>query len=125
MHDVLGPFDPDDNFFNGIFNSPNQSRQSEYCTIEQFGVTCNTPSSITVLHLNIRSFNANGDKLASVLDALLKPPEVIVLTETWITDVNVGCSDIDGYEAYHITRAGGRGGGVSVFYRNSICAVRN
>lgn len=124
VENVLDSIDPDDNFFNGIFNSLNRPHQSEYYTIDQFSLSCSGPSTITVLNFNIRSFNANGDKLMSVLDTIANPPEIIVLTETWLTEANVACSNIEGYESYHTMRAEGRGGGVSIYFREDTSAVK-
>jgi len=68
--------------------------------------------NICVIHVNIRSFNANFDEFSIMLSELIYPPAVIVLTETWFTP-NFQ-ADIGGYESFHVYR-NGRGGGVSVY----------
>lgn len=68
--------DHDYNFNNLILNSFNQSRQSDYYTLDLFNA----------LNFNIRSFISNDNSLLSMLRTLKDDPDVGVLTETWLDD---------------------------------------
>lgn len=101
LDDIFHTIDPDENFFNSIFNSLDQPRQSNYYTVDRYNANCRGLASITVLNYNIRSFNSNGDTFIALLDSFSSRPDVLILTETWL-DANsaVTCS-IEGYEAFH------------------------
>jgi len=75
-------------------------------------------SNFVILHFNIRSFTANCDEMFIFLSSLAKPPEVIILTETWFSPGYA--HDIDGYRGYHVCRADRTGGGVSVYVSSSF-----
>ena len=70
---------------------------------------------LTFLNQNIRSMNANFDAFVMVLEALWKYPDIIVLTETWVNDVNMDSFVLEGYTAYHTIRVSRWGGGVTIF----------
>jgi len=76
----------------------------------------NLTRNFFILHQNIRSFSANYDYLAALLDSLSIKPSVLVLSETWFTSGN--CHDIFGYNSHHIYRENRMGGGISVFVDN-------
>jgi len=71
--------------------------------------------NLCVFHLNIRSFNKNGDELGLLLDQMNPQPDVLVLTETWFSADYVG--EIEGYTGQHVYRCNRRGGGVSIFVK--------
>jgi len=89
------------------------------------------PSSLSIFHLNIRSFNRNSDELTVYLSQLTVKPVVIVLTETWFGEDNV--SELNGYNGHHVYRSDRRGGGVSIFVSvgivcnsvNRLCYIGN
>ena len=55
------------------------------------------------------------------LDELIRLPDVIILTETWITGENF--AEIDGYTGFHCNRQlERRGGGVSIFVKSDLKA---
>jgi hypothetical protein len=116
--------DPDDNFFNDIHQSFGTLAQSEYYTIERYNTAfSNIFPCISVVNNNICSFNAHSDSFVLMLNSLIKAPEIITLTETWLLDSNKDCAVIAGYNAYHTIRPTGRGGGVSVFVDERYSAV--
>ena len=118
-NDLLTDIDPDDNFFNEIYNSLSQFQQSQYYTIDNYNAQY-SDAHLSILSMNIRSFNANIEAFVSLLHSLQRQPDIIILTETWITKDNEGSCNIEGYHSYHTTRKGGRGGGVSAFCHNSL-----
>ena len=67
--------DPDDNFFN-----TNQFSDTNYFTIEETKSKpfCSDDKSFSILHLNIRSFKKNFDKLVNFLDTLTSRSSVFL-----------------------------------------------
>jgi exonuclease III len=113
----LNQIDPDINFFDGMFASYNQPAQSSYYTIEEFNLIQPKKSCFTVMSFNIRSFSANSDQFILMLKSLRSQPDVIILSETWLSESAAAYCSMEGYDSYHTVRDGGRGGGVSVFSR--------
>lgn len=59
-----------------------------------------------------------------MLDSLSKMPDIIILSETWLTNSSVCLCRIEGYIGFHTIRQLGRSGGVSVFVRGCYEAVQ-
>ena len=60
---------------------------------------------------NVTSFSA-------LLNVLNTAPDIIILTETWLTELDRDYANIYGYTATHTIRNTGRSGGVSIYVRN-------
>jgi len=73
--------------------------------------------AFTIIHLNIRSYSKNSEEFHILLDTLKMTPDVIVITETWFSS-NYS-ADLFGYRSYHIFRGDRRGGGVSIYVKNT------
>ena len=73
--------DPDKNFFNDKL----QEFDSPYFSVENFIALSEqlNKDNFSILHLNIRSFNANIDYFRELLRPLNGNFSVIVLTESW------------------------------------------
>ena len=113
---MLQNIDPDDNFFNDVYSGLSQHKVSPYYNIEQFNRTFdNGTSTINIFSMNVRSFNRNGEMCTSLLGSLYCPPNIIVLSETWLEAGDQCTSDIEGYTAFHTIREQGRSGRVSVY----------
>ena len=116
----LSNLDPDDNFFNHFMPSPSNNA-CDYYSLENFNrlqqndITLN----LTFINYNIRSFFSNGIIFESFILTMNKPPDFMVLTETWNSRDLVNLCKFDNYSGIHTFREGMRGGGVSVFARNS------
>ena len=59
---------------------------------------------------NIRSYNKNNDKFAAMLSSICKIPEIIVLTETWLSPFDNDRRLLDGYTEFNTVRSVGRCG---------------
>ena len=94
------------------------SEQGGYFTIEEFNSTYN--QNFSILHMNVRSFFKNIDSFSSLLHSLKFLPEVIVLSETWLTPLNQDTANIEGYNSCHLTRSNRDGGGISVFIKDTL-----
>ena len=83
-HPMLQNLDPDDNFFNEIYNGLKAGNISKYYNINNFNTTFKDESPyINITVFNIRSFKKNIYVLISLLASFHSLPEVVVLTETW------------------------------------------
>ena len=81
----------------------------------------NNVNDIIMLHINIRSFNANFSDLSCLIDQLGKPIDIIAMSENWFTGDYI--EDIVGYDAFHSYRVDRAGGGVSLLERIFIVHV--
>ena len=114
---------PDANYYNDLFNSVNSHAQSNNYNVEQFGnyiATQDPISNMLIINYNIRSFHKNSDEFSCFLSALRREPDILVLTETWLSSENMNVATIAGYEAVHRVRENARSGGVSIFYRDGM-----
>ena len=119
--DSLDEIDPDKNLLNEIHENIDISHQSKLQTIDEYNDSTIFPPnlSLSIINHNIRSLNCNGDNFIGLLNTILHKPDVIVLTETWLSDDNKSLYNIDRYTSYHTTR-NTRGGGVSIYCSNTI-----
>ena len=91
-------------------------------SIEQFNENFSSSNSkLFLINFNIQSFNSKIDEFLLFLDELIRFPDIIILTETWLTGENF--AEIEGYTGFHCNRQEERrGGGVSVFVKNDLKA---
>ena len=80
-----------------------------------------TSSSISILSVNVRSLKKHLNDLETLVHSLEFPPNVLCLTETWLTEND----DIDsllvpGYNNYAIKNRNTHGGGVMIQIQDSI-----
>ena len=77
-------------------------------------------NGLSVICFNIRSFNRNGDEFLSYLSNCQYDFDIIVLTETWAKNETHALCYIPGYNSAHNLRENRKGGGVSIFVKDSI-----
>ena len=108
--------DPDENLLNAIYCGNDNFQPCELYTIDRFNTIFKSdPNLFNVFNFNIRSYNKNGDAFVAFLNTINVKPDIIVITETWMSEANSSLCSIDGYIPYHSVRGTGRGGGVSVY----------
>ena len=123
---ILSHLDPDVNFFSEVIESIRLDQISQYLNIDQFNSMCMEEKGFNILNMNIRSYFANECKFNSLMSTILQEPEIIVLTETWLTEMNKDYCNLNGYVAFHTIREIGRSGGVSIFVKNDVqCKLIN
>ena len=82
---------------------------------------------LNCLHINVRSLIKNKSALLSLLDNLQSQNmfvDVLLVCETFLTDLNESLSDLPGYNSYHMKRNNHSGGGVSIFVRDCLSVVK-
>ena len=73
-----------------------------------------------IINYNIRSFFKHIDDFICILNSCNYIPDVIVLTETWLTNDNKNAAIVEGYCAVHTIRENANSGGVSIFYKQVL-----
>ena len=117
---IFDDLDPEINHFNRAFPDLNDNQLNQYFTSSTFNNSFND-SSFSLIHVNIRSINANGDAFISYLSTLKLKFSVICLTETWSNDHNFLDNIFDSYKGFHAFRSvDRRGGGVSIYVQNDF-----
>jgi hypothetical protein len=94
----------------------------DYYNVESFNDIrqLNNSNSLFIMHQNIRSFNKNIDEFLLYIAQLDRRIDMLVLSETWFSDCF--CDGLDGYKVFHVHRGKRRGGGISIFVRETINA---
>ena len=112
--------DPDANLV--ILNDNQDNFNCNYCSIDSFKVLKQqfSQKGLSVISFNVRSFGKNGDEFVGYLSNCEHDFDVIILTETWAKDETQTLCHIPGYHATHNLRDNRKGGGVSIFVRESI-----
>lgn len=94
--------------------------QSYICNPDQCSNILNdTSNTISLLHVNIRSVNRNIDELAVFLHAINIQPEVITLTECWLSKAS-HIPQMDGYVSYHTVNNINQNDGVIVYIKCTV-----
>ena len=80
----------------------------------------NNPNNLTIIHLNARSISNKFNMITALLQSFHKKPSVIVVTETWLTNLNCDLYKFKGYTPYHLVRSMREHGGVSIYVLEKI-----
>ena len=116
-NDIFPDLDPDLNFFDNMFPPSNEF------TIDQFNSFLKNgkigKSHLKIMGYNIRSFYRHIDEFISLLQTANYLPDIIILSETWLTNENKEYAILNGYQSKHVIREIGCSGGISVFMQMS------
>ena len=122
---LLDNIDPDINFYD---HRAQANLTSDYFNENKFNIDIVNRiaghQTLSLLHLNIRSVPKNLNDLKAYVASLNVEFTVIGLSETWISDSNVGLYGIEGYSMEEVHRSNRTGGGVSIYIKNSYKYVR-
>jgi hypothetical protein len=112
----LSDIDPDKNFLGDIRGTA-ISKCKYYYNIEHMenALEYTKNSSLSMLHLNIRSLPKNIDSLMATIRTTSIAFDILGFTETWLKPANADCHGIQGYTHEFSTRDDRPGGGVSIF----------
>ena len=92
-----------------------------YTSVDSFQDIKQTFSNtgLSLLCFNIRSFSKNSEEFLGYISNCKHSFDVIVLTETWAKDETHYLFQIPGYNSLHNFRKNKRGGGVSIFIKDT------
>ena len=105
------------NFFSETYNNLLQQEQI-YKDLDTFNKERNSNDDL-ILHLNIRSLNANFEKLLILIKSIKKKPFVIVCTEVWKLDYHK-YYNIKDYKMYYNFGAINKNDGVVIYIKENI-----
>ena len=93
----------------------------KYISVDSFQGIKQTFSDtgLSVICFNIRSFSKNSEEFLGYISNCKHSFDVIVLTETWAKDETHCLTQIPGYNSLHNFRKNKRGGGVSIFLKDT------
>ncbi len=75
-----------------------------------------TNSNVQILHVNIRSLPHNFNEFLSFIQRQEIRYNIILLTETWLTDADEQLYPIPDYCHLSINRLNRKGGGIRIYY---------
>ena len=112
------------NNFNGLIDDEFiRSHQFGYYTpeasndiVKSFSSNCD----LSILHINIRSLNANYFKLLDFLSLYSTPFDIIVLSEIWNTNIEFFDNLFPEYQMTYCAPQFQRAGGIALLIRNSL-----
>lgn len=98
----------------------NNTINCTYCTVHEI----NNADKLTIISLNIRSIDCNGDKLKFLISNFQKAPDIILLQEIW---KNHNKFHIEGYHKFNFITRKSRGGGVGILIKSdhSYMLIKN
>lgn len=73
------------------------------------------PKQFSIMHQNIRSLRENFNSFKIFLDSVSNLPDIICLTEIWITESELSCFQLNGYNQFASCNELSRAGGTAVF----------
>lgn len=79
----------------------------------------NTPKSLNLIHLNIRSVNSNFDKFTVFLIGLEVSCDIIILSECWLNPNSI-IPVLEGYVSYHTSNPKNQNDGVIIYIKTGL-----
>lgn len=76
--------------------------------------------SIQIVNKNIRSLRSNFDSLAAELSSFAKFPEIIIVTEIWISEDESSLYNLSDHELFLNTNKKQRFGGVAIYVSSKL-----
>ena len=105
---------------NQLHNHTDLNSISKYYDVTTYNTLFDPRKHLNILHLNSRSLPKNIDNIKAFLNSLIAPPDVLAITETWLSETNKELFQLSGYQSYHLVRTIRPQGGVSVYISNNI-----
>ena len=120
---IFNDVDPEVNNFAEIFPDL-KSQHSDYYSIDKFNENCFTNVNyFNIIHWNIKSLYAHHDKFFALHSVLLIQIYILCFSESWLMDATKQLVSFQGYQSFYSLRPiNKRGGGISMFIKDSIRA---
>jgi hypothetical protein len=109
MTNIVDSIDPDVNFYGGV------GIQNKYYDITDAVTLFDKHNELSILHINIRSIQANLVNVLKYLTNIKTPFKVFGLRETWLNNSTFNDYEIRGYQHVCLYGENKKGGGVSMF----------
>lgn len=105
------------------FDTITLENESRYYLDDNFESVIKTAKGLSIIHFNARSLQHNSQQIEQYLLILNNPFDIVAISETWQTDNNTVDTFLPNFVSFHTNRTS-RGGGVSIFVKNSLPATR-
>jgi len=79
--------------------------------------------NLTIAHVNVRSLNANHDKLAAFQHCCSVKPDVLILSELWSKNLNYYANLFDNYSFFYELPINSKIGGVGLYINKDMRPV--
>lgn len=104
---------------------PNIENYSRNLNLQDFNVILRSRQNslmqgISVIHLNIRSLNANLEEFQALIKSFDNPIDIIVLTEIWTTNISFYSNVLPDYNLITDLPLSTKVGGVGIFTRRNL-----
>lgn len=97
--------------------------ESENMSINLFNNIELSSNSVLILHQNIRSLRANFDSFVLYLENLEKIPQIVILTEIWVSECESAYFKIPGYTQFVKYNDNYRAGGLVAYISETLSAI--
>ena len=97
-----------------------QQSSSQYCSVEDVKLLPLSGGQLTLFHANIRSIQKNFIKLYDLLCDISVLPDIIALSETWVSKTSFFKPNLPGYNYVFTPTTSNRSGGVAFFIKETI-----
>jgi hypothetical protein len=84
-----------------------------------------TPSVVDLncMHWNINHLSNKLHRVEQYIASFIGILHIIVISETWLTSLNLSTYRLQNYHEVHNVRQNVGGGGISIFVHNSLCSI--
>lgn len=79
------------------------------------------PTSLNIMHWNINRLPNKISEVEAYIDSFDGILHVVIISETWLSQLTLQTVNLMGYEHVHNYRDGKEGGGISIFVHQSLC----
>ena len=83
-------------------------------------ISIDNTNAFSIIHINARSFIHIHEQIESYLYELTFKCNSIIISESWMKESDIGNYELCNYNSFHTIRKNKRGGGVSIFVKNSL-----
>ena len=106
---------------NNLHGHTDFSNVSNYFDIDKYNkLAFHDTNKINILHINSRSLPKNIDNIIAFLTTLSTTPDILAVTETWLSNNNKQLHQLPGYHSYHLVRTNRAHGGVTIYISNNL-----
>ena len=119
LHDSPEEENDDFNLNIDVLNSDTKYLSANYFCLKQYDQPV-----FSFLNYNIRSLSSNFNNFTELMDSAKLKLDVILLTESWLSDESAESFQLNSYNGFHSYRTLQKGGGVSIFLRDIFNVVQ-
>ena len=127
LYETLFPDDDEQDIgmlaINDMYDHLNFEKLSNYVDIKGYNsslIVETGSNALSIIHFNIRSLPTNLHHLEVLLVSFTQLPDIIVLTETWLTKDKKDTINLNGYYSFNLVRDQKLHGGVSIYIKQNI-----